>query len=55
MSPCDPVLPAVSEFQVFVHVQGYLKEILREVCTYNTKAPHRNMWELKPEYRHYKD
>lgn len=32
----------------------YLKEILREVCTYNLKAPHRNMWELKPEYRHYK-
>ncbi|XP_055329502.1 general transcription factor IIF subunit 2-like [Paramacrobiotus metropolitanus] len=33
---------------------GYLKEILREFCVYNTKNPHRNMWELKPEYRHYK-
>ena len=32
----------------------YLKEILNEVCTYNVKNPHRNMWELKPEYRHYK-
>ncbi|KAL5476220.1 hypothetical protein EMCRGX_G026136 [Ephydatia muelleri] len=32
----------------------YLKEILREVATYNTKQPHKNMWELKPEYRHYK-
>lgn len=32
----------------------YLKEILREFCNYNTKNPHRNMWELKPEYRHYK-
>ena len=21
---------------------------------YNVKAPHKNMWELKPEYRHYK-
>ena len=34
---------------------AYLKEILREVCVYNTKAPHKNMWELKPEYRHYKE
>ncbi|XP_076097115.1 general transcription factor IIF subunit 2-like isoform X2 [Mytilus galloprovincialis] len=33
----------------------YLKEILKEICVYNMKAPHRNMWELKPEYRHYKD
>lgn len=32
---------------------AYLKEILREVCIYNTKAPHKNMWELKPEYRHF--
>lgn len=32
----------------------YLKEILNEICIYNMKAPHRNMWELKPEYRHYK-
>ncbi|XP_011505530.1 PREDICTED: general transcription factor IIF subunit 2 [Ceratosolen solmsi marchali] len=33
----------------------YLKEILNEVCNYNLKNPHRNMWELKPEYRHYKN
>ncbi|PSN48298.1 General transcription factor IIF subunit 2 [Blattella germanica] len=33
----------------------YLKEILKEVCNYNLKNPHKNMWELKPEYRHYKD
>lgn len=33
----------------------YLKEILGEVCNYNLKNPHKNMWELKPEYRHYKD
>ena len=32
----------------------YLKEILKEVCVYNMKNPHKNMWELKPEYRHYK-
>ena len=32
----------------------YLKEILNEVCHYNVKNPHKNMWELKPEYRHYK-
>ena len=32
----------------------YLKMILNEVCKYNLKNPHRNMWELKPEYRHYK-
>lgn len=33
----------------------YLKEILQEVCHYNLKNPHRNLWELKPEYRCYKD
>lgn len=33
----------------------YLKEILKEICTYNVKAPHKNMWELKAEYRHYKE
>ncbi|XP_065887281.1 general transcription factor IIF subunit 2-like isoform X2 [Dysidea avara] len=32
---------------------AYLKQILQEVCQYNTKNPHKNMWELKPEYRHY--
>ncbi|KAG6460870.1 general transcription factor IIF subunit 2 [Manduca sexta] len=32
----------------------YLKGILKEVCNYNIKNPHKNMWELKPEYRHYK-
>jgi len=32
----------------------YLKEILHELCTYNMKAPHKNMWELKNEFRHYK-
>ncbi|XP_055954247.1 general transcription factor IIF subunit 2 isoform X2 [Patella vulgata] len=32
----------------------YVKEILKEICTYNMRAPHKNMWELKPEYRHYK-
>ncbi|KAL7646046.1 UNVERIFIED_CONTAM: hypothetical protein RMT77_002947 [Armadillidium vulgare] len=33
----------------------YLKEILKEMCDYNLKNPHKNMWELKPEYRHYKE
>lgn len=33
----------------------YLKEILKDICSYNLKNPHKNMWELKPEYRHYKD
>jgi transcription initiation factor TFIIF subunit beta len=32
----------------------FLKEILKEICVYNMKAPHKNMWELKAEYRHYK-
>jgi len=32
----------------------YLKQILNEICDYNMKNPHRNMWELKAEYRHYK-
>lgn len=33
---------------------SYLKEILNEVCDYNARNPHKNMWELKKEYRHYK-
>ncbi|ESO82132.1 hypothetical protein LOTGIDRAFT_135195 [Lottia gigantea] len=33
----------------------YVKEILKEICTYNMRAPHKNMWELKPEFRHYKE
>jgi len=33
---------------------AYLKEILKEVCNYSVKPPHRYMYELKPEYRHYK-
>jgi len=36
-----------------IQSQAYLKDILREVCIYNTKMPHKNMWELKAEYRHY--
>ncbi|KAH8308567.1 hypothetical protein KR018_005874 [Drosophila ironensis] len=32
---------------------GFLKEILKDVCDYNMKNPHKNMWELKKEYRHY--
>ncbi|GFS79365.1 general transcription factor IIF subunit 2 [Trichonephila clavipes] len=32
----------------------YLKEILKEICNYNAKNPHKSTWELKPEYRHYK-
>lgn len=35
-------------------LQTYLKEILKEVCVYNLKNPHKNTWELKPEYRCYK-
>ena len=33
---------------------AYLKEILNEVCHYSMRNPHKNMWELKAEYRHYK-
>jgi len=31
----------------------FLKGVLREIAVYNSKASSRNMWELKPEYRHY--
>lgn len=31
----------------------YLKEILREICVYCSNGSHKNMYELKPEYRHY--
>lgn len=33
----------------------HLKAILTDVCTYNLKNPHKNTYELKPEYRHYKE
>eukprot|EP00794_Sanderia_malayensis_P010808 gene10808-11962_t len=33
----------------------YLKSILKDICVYNIKAPHKNTYELKPEYRHYKN
>nr|CAH8870352.1 unnamed protein product [Trichobilharzia regenti] len=32
---------------------AYLTEILREIAVFNNHIPHKNMWELKPEYRHY--
>jgi len=32
---------------------GHLKDILKDLCDYNVKQPHRGMWELKPEFRHY--
>nr|XP_057938280.1 general transcription factor IIF subunit 2-like isoform X2 [Doryrhamphus excisus] len=31
----------------------YLKEIMRDIGTYNSKGAHKSTWELKPEYRHY--
>ncbi|XP_061697731.1 general transcription factor IIF subunit 2-like isoform X3 [Syngnathoides biaculeatus] len=31
----------------------YLKEIMREIGTYNSKGVHKSTWELKAEYRHY--
>uniref|UniRef100_A0A672F6V0 General transcription factor IIF subunit 2 n=1 Tax=Salarias fasciatus TaxID=181472 RepID=A0A672F6V0_SALFA len=32
---------------------SYLKEIMREIGTYISKGPHKNTWQLKPEYQHY--
>lgn len=37
----------------FETLQPYLKEILKEIGIYNNKNKHKNLWELKPEYRHY--
>lgn len=31
----------------------FLKDTLKEIAVYNSKASSKNMWELKPEYRHY--
>lgn len=31
----------------------YIKEVLTSIANYNTAQPHKNMWELKPEYRDY--
>ena len=42
----------ISSYVLFAF-QTFLKEILKEICIYNMKAPHKNMWELKPEYAHY--
>lgn len=33
---------------------NYLKEILKDICKHCSTGTHKNMWELKPEYRHYK-
>merc|ERR1712123_84428 len=32
---------------------AFLKEMLREIAVYISKASSKNMWELKPEYRYY--
>ncbi|XP_051260047.1 general transcription factor IIF subunit 2-like [Dicentrarchus labrax] len=32
---------------------SYLKEIMKDIGTYNNKGAHKSTWELKPEYRHY--
>ncbi|CAD5231423.1 unnamed protein product [Bursaphelenchus xylophilus] len=32
---------------------NYIKEILTTIANYNTTQPHKNMWELKSEYRDY--
>jgi transcription initiation factor TFIIF subunit beta len=34
---------------------SYLKEILKEICEYSVKNPHKNTWHLKAEYRHYSE
>ena len=39
---------------VKLYLKVHLKAILRDVCNYNLKNPHKNTYELKPEYRHYK-
>ncbi|XP_074551459.1 general transcription factor IIF subunit 2-like [Halichoeres trimaculatus] len=31
----------------------YLKDIMREIGSYNSKGLHKSTWELKPDYRHY--
>ncbi|XP_062288239.1 general transcription factor IIF subunit 2-like [Scomber scombrus] len=31
----------------------YLKEIMKEIGSYNSKGAHKSTWELRPEYRHY--
>ena len=36
-------------------VQIYLKEILSDICLYRGTNPYKNTWELKPEYRCYKN
>lgn len=32
----------------------YLRDILKEICNHCSNGAHKNMWELKPEYRHYR-
>lgn len=40
-------------FHFNLFFQTYLKEIMREIGTYNSKGAHKSTWELKSEYRHY--
>uniref|UniRef100_T1IKY7 General transcription factor IIF subunit 2 n=1 Tax=Strigamia maritima TaxID=126957 RepID=T1IKY7_STRMM len=39
--------------RVTLQPMAYLKLILKEFCNYNIKNPHKNMWQLKPEYGQY--
>uniref|UniRef100_A0A7E4VRZ2 General transcription factor IIF subunit 2 n=1 Tax=Panagrellus redivivus TaxID=6233 RepID=A0A7E4VRZ2_PANRE len=34
--------------------QNFIREILTDIAVYNTAPPHKSMWELKQEYRNYK-
>jgi len=49
------VVKLVMVVVVEVVVEMEVVATLPQVCVYSVKPPHRNMWELKPEYRHYKE
>lgn len=51
LTKCVKKKKCIAESQPFF--QTYLKEILKEIGTYNNKGPHKSTWEVKPEYRHY--
>ncbi|XP_035532811.1 general transcription factor IIF subunit 2-like [Morone saxatilis] len=48
---CRPVVN--DNYMKLKKAKTYLKEIMKDIGTYNNKGAHKSTWELKPEYRHY--
>jgi len=40
-----------THYYTLVHVQQFMKEILKGLCVYNNKGANQGTYELKPEYK----